>query len=214
MGWFPHKFVEEVTEPVAPDDPLSPLPPAPEVNELHKAIYSFQGEHDGDLSFPEGSILTILKKEKDWWLGEYNGNQGMFPSNYVSPLVDDTNPIDMDTLSIGGLGGPGEVTPKGTRKHTLLGRVIVGFTGIEEGQLSLVPGQLVVIRRQESNGWWEGQLQSRGEERRCGWFPANRIELMTAMSNHTMSPNPPANAPGNVSANNVVIATVLINYFV
>ena len=184
--------MEEVSNGDTPtEDPLSPLPPPAEVNELHKAIYSFQGEHVDDLSFPEGSIITVQKKDGDWWLGEYNGNKGTFPSNYVTPLSDEPNPTEMDSLGIPFLGGE-MATPRGSRKHPLLGRVIVGFTGIEEGQLSLTPGQLVVIRRQESNGWWEGQLQARGEERRCGWFPANRIELMTTMAT-TVSPKSSTN---------------------
>ncbi len=179
-----------------------PLPSLQEVNEIYKAIYSFQSDNEGDIAFPEGAIITVLKQEGDWWLGEYNGNQGMFPSNYVSPLSDEPNPVDMDNLGVDTLGvaGGDGTTPKGSRKHPLLGRVIVGFSGVEEGQMSLIPGQLVLIRRQESNGWWEGQLQARGEERRCGWFPANRIELMTAaMSSQTISPKPATPTNNTVS---------------
>ena len=148
----------------------------------------------------------MVKKDGDWWMGEYNGNTGMFPSNYVTVLSDEPNPLDMDTLGIPVLGA-GDSSPKGSRKHPLLGRVIVSFTAVEEGQMSLTPGQLVVIRRQESNGWWEGQLQVRGEQRRCGWFPANRIELMTTASSQVVSPKPIT--PATVSSYICIVYTVV-----
>ena len=213
IGWFPCKFVEEIEPDSLENSALTPLPPIPEVTEMYKAIYSYQSNNEGDICFPEGAIITVLRQDGDWWQGEYNGNQGMFPSNYVSPLSDEPNTADMDTLGVDtlgvdtlGLSGGDSTTPKGSRKHPLLGRVIVGFTGIEEGQLSLIPGQLVLIRRQESNGWWEGQLQARGEERRHGWFPANRIELMTAaMSGQTVSPKPDTPTKNMVSCTKTII---------
>lgn len=97
-------------------------------------------------------------------MGEIDGRKGLFPSTYVTPLA----PID-SSLQV----------PKEGAGRKLVGRVIVGFIALEENQLGLVPGQLVVVRRQEANGWWEGQLHSRGQEKRSGWFPSNRIELLT-----------------------------------
>ncbi|KAJ3113995.1 Unconventional myosin-Ie [Physocladia obscura] len=79
-----------------------PLPPTPAKNKPKcKAIYSYHSEDSGtisffqicltdfaktdDLSFEAGDIITILKKDDEdrWWTGELNGNQGLFPSNYV-----------------------------------------------------------------------------------------------------------------------------------
>ena len=113
-----------------------------------------------------------------WWLGEIDGRKGLFPSTYVSPL----SAPDSPSLQL--------LTTKEVGLSRLVGHVTVGFIAIEENQLGLVPGQLVLVRRQEPNGWWEGQLQSRGMQRRCGWFPANRIELLTSGTGGMASPVP------------------------
>lgn len=138
----------------------------------------------------EGDIIIVLKKDGEWWLGEANGKKGLFPSTYVSP-VPQTSSLDI----------PSEATPSGTRKRQLVGRVIVGFIAEQDGQLSLTPGQLVLVRRQEPNGWWEGQLQSRGVQRKCGWFPSNRIELLT-----------PGQSPGTSTVSSVSIRYTMETY--
>jgi len=34
------------------------------------------------------------------------------------------------------------------------------------------------VLKQAPNGWWEGEVQSRGKKRTMGWFPGNRVELL------------------------------------
>ncbi|KAF0269967.1 hypothetical protein FOG51_03557 [Hanseniaspora uvarum] len=51
-----------------------------------RALFTFEGEEDGDLGFNKGDIINIIKKSdstNDWWTGEKNGNEGIFPANYV-----------------------------------------------------------------------------------------------------------------------------------
>lgn len=50
------------------------------------ALYTFEGEEGGDLSFRKGDVITIVKKSEskdDWWTGRIGPNQGIFPANYV-----------------------------------------------------------------------------------------------------------------------------------
>ncbi|ELP83397.1 SH3 domain containing protein, partial [Entamoeba invadens IP1] len=47
--------------------------------------FDYTAQEQGELTFKEGDIITVMKKEGDWWMGELNGVQGYFPSNYVSP---------------------------------------------------------------------------------------------------------------------------------
>ncbi|CAN6608466.1 protein Ysc84p [Trichomonascus vanleenenianus] len=50
------------------------------------ALYTFDGEQDGDLPFKKGDVLTIVKKSEstdDWWTGRIAGKEGIFPANYV-----------------------------------------------------------------------------------------------------------------------------------
>lgn len=49
------------------------------------ALYSFDGQGQGDLSFREGDKIKVVKKTDstdDWWEGELNGRKGSFPANY------------------------------------------------------------------------------------------------------------------------------------
>ena len=53
------------------------------------AMYNYAGQHDDELSFAKGSVINVINKDDpDWWKGEVNGSEGMFPSNYVTPLSD------------------------------------------------------------------------------------------------------------------------------
>ncbi|APA10875.1 hypothetical protein SS1G_03461 [Sclerotinia sclerotiorum 1980 UF-70] len=49
------------------------------------ALYSFEGQGKGDLSFKEGDRIRVTKKTDstdDWWDGELKGVKGSFPANY------------------------------------------------------------------------------------------------------------------------------------
>jgi len=49
------------------------------------ALYSFEGQGQGDLSFREGDRIKVVKKTDstdDWWEGELKGMKGSFPANY------------------------------------------------------------------------------------------------------------------------------------
>lgn len=66
-----------------------PAPPPPSrgpKKEQVRCEYDYQASESNELSFKEGDIITVLKKEGDWWLGELKGKQGLFPYNYVSAL--------------------------------------------------------------------------------------------------------------------------------
>ncbi|KAI7882371.1 DUF500-domain-containing protein [Lichtheimia hyalospora FSU 10163] len=68
----------------------APPPPPPPFRKPQqptaRALYDFTGEQDGDLSFREGEVITIVEKsdsQDDWWTGIAGGKQGIFPANYV-----------------------------------------------------------------------------------------------------------------------------------
>lgn len=53
------------------------------------ALYDFQGQGQGDLSFQEGDRIRVVKKtgtDQDWWLGELGGVKGSFPANYCKAV--------------------------------------------------------------------------------------------------------------------------------
>ncbi|KAI8328511.1 hypothetical protein BC941DRAFT_444823 [Chlamydoabsidia padenii] len=70
-----------------PPPPTSRKPaPARPAEPTARAVYAFVGEQEGDLSFNENDIITIVQKsdsQDDWWTGKIGSRQGVFPANYV-----------------------------------------------------------------------------------------------------------------------------------
>ena len=66
-----------------------PVPTKRMPSQLHQyvtALFEFEGQNAGDLSFREGDRIRVVKRTEstdDWWDGELNGRVGAFPANYV-----------------------------------------------------------------------------------------------------------------------------------
>ena len=56
--------------------------------------------------------------------------------------------------------------------------MIAPYEPTSADQLALQVGQMIQIRRKTDSGWWEGELQVRGQKRRIGWFPANFVKVL------------------------------------
>ena len=71
--------------------PKSPgLPVWVPKNYLEKvqAIYDYSADKDDELTFSEGSVIYVLKKNDDgWWEGIMDGVTGLFPGNYVEATL-------------------------------------------------------------------------------------------------------------------------------
>lgn len=59
------------------------------VNAEYVAMYTYESSEQGDLTFQQGDVITVTKKEGDWWTGTVGGRTGVFPSNYVKPKDSD-----------------------------------------------------------------------------------------------------------------------------
>uniref|UniRef100_A0A1B0GKF1 SH3 domain-containing protein n=1 Tax=Lutzomyia longipalpis TaxID=7200 RepID=A0A1B0GKF1_LUTLO len=56
------------------------------------ALYPYKAQNDDELSFEKDDIISVVgRDEPEWWRGELNGIQGLFPSNYVGPFVTSGN---------------------------------------------------------------------------------------------------------------------------
>ncbi|KAI3331933.1 hypothetical protein HD806DRAFT_478820 [Xylariaceae sp. AK1471] len=110
-GLFPSNYVELVDDeaanedhgiaPPSPPPAAIPRPPAPaaeperhpepepehaaaDVGHTAIAQFDYEAAEDNELSFPEGAKITHLEfPDEDWWYGQYKGEMGLFPANYV-----------------------------------------------------------------------------------------------------------------------------------
>lgn len=71
-----------------------------EEGENFVACYPYQSAETGDLTFEAGEEVRVIKKEGDWWTGVIGSRTGIFPANYVQPIIDNNNTdIKPSTLS-------------------------------------------------------------------------------------------------------------------
>ncbi|PBP16055.1 BAR domain-containing protein [Diplocarpon rosae] len=72
----------------------APPPPKPKPSRLSgipaaetvTALYDYEAQAEGDLSFTTGDVIEIVTRtnnENEWWIGKVKGKQGQFPGNYV-----------------------------------------------------------------------------------------------------------------------------------
>ncbi len=59
------------------------------------ALYTYESPEPGDLTFREGDVILVSKKEGEWWNGSTGGSTGLFPSNYVKPKEPDVRALNM-----------------------------------------------------------------------------------------------------------------------
>ncbi|KAG8518546.1 Intersectin-1 [Galemys pyrenaicus] len=93
------------------------------------AMYTYESSEQGDLTFQQGDVILVTKKDGDWWTGTVGDKSGVFPSNYVR------------------------------LKDSEIAQVIASYAATGPEQLTLAPGQLILIRKKNPGGWWEGELQ-------------------------------------------------------
>uniref|UniRef100_A0A8K9X0D9 Intersectin-2-like n=1 Tax=Oncorhynchus mykiss TaxID=8022 RepID=A0A8K9X0D9_ONCMY len=134
----------------------------------YMALYTYESPEHGHLMFREGDVILVTQREGEWWSGGIGDRTGVFPSNYVKPKETDTS------SSLGKPGQPG--------KKPEIAQVSTAYTATGTEQLSLAPGQLILILSKDSSGWLLGELQARGKKRQKGWFPASHVKMLGSNS--------------------------------
>ncbi|KAJ8282266.1 hypothetical protein COCON_G00047850 [Conger conger] len=216
-GWFPKSYVKLISGPVrksfsiesgSSDSPPSVKRPTPspskplEPGEDFIAMYTYESSEQGDLTFQQGDVITVLKKEGDWWTGAVGDRTGVFPSNYVKPRGDsEVRAIPSEEPEA--LGPAGKTGSLGKKPE--IAQVIAPYTATGAEQLTLAPGQLILIRKKNPGGWWEGELQARGKRRQIGWFPANYVKLLSPSTSKTTPTEP---LPPKLPASNAVCQVI------
>uniref|UniRef100_A0A3Q3WIF9 Intersectin-1 n=1 Tax=Mola mola TaxID=94237 RepID=A0A3Q3WIF9_MOLML len=167
-GWFPKSYVKLISATVTAPTGTSAC--------KYVAMYTYESSEQGDLCFQQGDIVVVTRKEGDWWTGMVGGKTGVFPSNYVKPRDSTSEP----------LGPAGKMGSLGKKPE--IAQVIAPYSATGAEQLTLAPGQLILIRKKNPGGWWEGELQARGKKRQIGWFPANYVKYLLPIIEFTPPP--------------------------
>ncbi|XP_035265963.1 abl interactor 2-like isoform X13 [Anguilla rostrata] len=77
--------VVEYSDPYAEEDP--PWAPRTYLEKV-VAIYDYARDKEDELSFQEGAIIYVIKKNDDgWYEGVMSGTTGLFPGNYVESIM-------------------------------------------------------------------------------------------------------------------------------
>ncbi|XP_045708304.1 intersectin-1 isoform X1 [Phyllostomus hastatus] len=191
-GWFPKSYVKLISGPVRKSTSMdsgssespaslkrvaSPAGKPAVSGEEFIAMYTYESSEQGDLTFQQGDVILVTKKDGDWWTGTVGDKSGVFPSNYVR--LKDAE----------GSGTAGKTGSLGKKPE--IAQVIAPYTATGPEQLTLAPGQLILIRKKNPGGWWEGELQARGKKRQIGWFPANYVKLLSPGTSKITPTEPP-----------------------
>ncbi|XP_054557277.1 intersectin-2 isoform X1 [Talpa occidentalis] len=179
-GWFPKSYVKIIPgSEVKREEPESlyaainkkPTSTAYAVGEEYIALYPYSSVEPGDLTFTEGEEILVTQKDGEWWTGSIGDRTGIFPSNYVKPK-------DQESFGSANKSGTSNKKPE-------IAQVTSAYVASGSEQLSLAPGQLILILKKNTSGWWQGELQARGKKRQKGWFPASHVKLLGPSSERT-----------------------------
>ncbi|XP_038050269.1 cytoplasmic protein NCK2-like isoform X2 [Patiria miniata] len=152
-------------------------------------IFNYTACRPDELSLIKGENLTVLEKSGDgWWRGEFNGESGWFPSNYVN--------VDGDSLPA---SQKSSVSSKGDENvfgedfiHSVV--ALYKFQGRNDEELNFEQGErLEILQRPEDDPEWWKARNTKGE---IGLVPKNYVEEITANTQ-------PAPVPYPVISNNV-----------
>ncbi|WAR07129.1 ITSN1-like protein [Mya arenaria] len=192
-GWFPKSYVKLIssgTPTMKTDSPIpsmvtvespakheSPAPTQP-AGELYEGLFAYQSGEPEDLVFGQGEVITVTKKDGDWWTGHIGDRSGIFPANYVKAYEQPANPAPAAPSSAAAPVAPlsaastalAGASKTGTLKKPEIATVIAAYSATGQEQLSLSPGQLI---------------QARGQKRKIGWFPANYVKLLGGSARST-----------------------------
>uniref|UniRef100_A0A674N4C8 Intersectin 2b n=1 Tax=Takifugu rubripes TaxID=31033 RepID=A0A674N4C8_TAKRU len=136
------------------------------------ALYTYESPEPGDLTFREGDVILVSRREGEWWSGSEGDRMGLFPGNYVKPKE-----TDMSSTS--------------GKKKPEIAQVVKAHSSSYPEHLTLENGQLILILSKNASGWWLGELQARGKKRQKGWFPASHVKVLGSQSGKsTSAPQP------------------------
>ncbi|MCJ1287969.1 hypothetical protein MMC26_007322 [Xylographa opegraphella] len=137
------------------------------------AQYDYEKAEDNELELKEGEQVTNIEMvDDDWWMGENaRGETGLFPSNYVELVQDDSNLEHAATLK------STKISPSAAANtnHPVLGPIataLYDYEAAEDNELSFPENAKITSLEFPDEDWWSGEYGGRS-----GLFPANYVQL-------------------------------------
>ncbi|ORX81727.1 hypothetical protein BCR32DRAFT_293101 [Anaeromyces robustus] len=163
--------VREVPKPIQPEPVEEPVKQQKTSNEGNtvKALYAYEAQEDGELSFDENEILTnVVDVPGDgWWSGNNsNGDYGMFPANYVTSDLNETAEEE-------------EVEEKSEKpalendEKNVTAKAMYSYEAQDETEISFEEGETITHIIIQDENWGIG-FNSNNQQ---GMFPLNYVEL-------------------------------------
>ncbi|XP_005380786.1 PREDICTED: F-BAR and double SH3 domains protein 1 isoform X1 [Chinchilla lanigera] len=101
VGFVPERYLNfpDLSLPESGHDSDNPSGAEPTAF-LARALYSYIGQSEEELSFPEGALIRLLPRAQDgvddgFWRGEFGGHVGVFPSLLVEELLGPPGPPEL-----------------------------------------------------------------------------------------------------------------------
>lgn len=179
QGMFPVKFVEiieDLHEDVAQESQPTTTPASSPFDVM--ALYDFHGnEHDGELVFTAGEIIHVTEKvNNDWLRGEYHGQNGAFPCNFVDISEDTIKELPLNEAKMTSSARKGKEKEEMTSPNSALGlrcKALFDYNSDVLEDLSFHTGDVIIIHKKTGDEWFEGELKGR-----VGLFPSAYVEVI------------------------------------
>lgn len=146
---------------------LLALPPPPPFFLLYLtvsvlALHNYEATKEDELSFNAGQTITNVTAHADggWWEGTCDGKTGWFPDNFVEKVVvaEVAAPLPPKPAA----------PPPASVQHA---KCTFDYDAVNDDELSLKTGDVLVVTKMEEEGWWEGEFNGKR-----GVFPSNFVE--------------------------------------
>ncbi|EPS37237.1 hypothetical protein H072_9085 [Dactylellina haptotyla CBS 200.50] len=147
-----------------------------------KILYDYEKAEDNELELVEGQIVGMIEfVDDDWWQGtNESGETGLFPSNYVEPIMDDEDEEEEPAAQPPPLPPTAvrEPSPDPEPQMMMAGgggqtaAAVYDYEAAEENELSFPEGATITDIEFPDEDWWFGHYN--GAQ---GLFPSNYVEL-------------------------------------
>ena len=124
-----------------------------------RVLYNFSARSPHELTIKEGERVRVLQRsENGWWVGDLNGEMGVFPGSYVK-LEESLQEVVASVR-----GGRESKQPSYVRATR-------DYAAVHGAQLSFKKGDVFMVVERYPTNWWKGDIA--GTQ---GLFPKSHVE--------------------------------------